>query len=87
MSATVVLMGVLAVGVGWVVTQGALQKARRRHHRMTTLPIETGWDDWFLGGFSGLALGIRWLTAGAVGLVWALAGAWIIGLGLRLFSR
>jgi hypothetical protein len=89
MGIVVVLIGLVAAGVGAIVASQRLRAARRTYRKTTSLAQATpeGWGTWFLGGFSGVALGVRWLAAAAIWLLWTLAGAWFIGLGIRLVGR
>ncbi len=86
MGGLITMMGVVAMGLGALVARHSLAAARRVHQRTASLATATvdGWDAWFLGGFSGLALGIRWWYAVSIGMVLALAGACLIGVGVRL---
>ena len=85
----VMAMGLIAAGVGVIIARRALQTAQRAHHRTAAISAATleGWDSWFLGGFSHLAMGIHWLYAVSVWLAWTLAGAGLIGLGIGLLLR
>ena len=86
LSGLVITMGVLASCVGLASAVARLQDASRAHRRIETLydAMPEGWSSWFLGGFSGLSLGSRWLRAAAALIGWTLAGLSLIGLGLRL---
>ena len=89
MGAMVIATGVVTAGVGIVVAQHALRTARRAYHRTASLSAAAseGWGTWFLGGFSGITMGIRWLYAVTAWITWTLAGVCLIGLGIRLVSR
>ena len=80
--------GCLAVWIGVEAAAHSSRAAHRLHHRAasrsTTLE---GWDTWFLGGFAGLATGLRQLRSVAVWLAWTAAGACFIGLGTQLVYR
>jgi hypothetical protein len=84
-----IVMGLIAAWVGMVVASRSLQSASRIYRRTSLLSAATleGWGSWFLGGFSGMTMGIRWLYAVGAWLAWTLAGGGLIGLGIRLFSR
>ena len=82
------LTGAIAVSVGWVAVRQTLRTTQRAHHRTAALSTAVeGWHDWFLSGFSGATMGIRWLSAVAAGTLWTLAGVSLIGLGIRLLHR
>jgi hypothetical protein len=86
-SGLLIATGVLAVGIGVTVASHRVRSARRAHHLTAVLCAghPDAWRAWFLDGFSGLTLGTRWLSAaGALG-AWGMAGACLIGLGLRVF--
>ena len=81
-----IVMGLVAAGVGMVLARHGFRAARRTYHRTASLSAATleGWDAWFLGGFSGMTMGIRWLSTIAAWLAWTLAGIGLVGLGFRL---
>ena len=89
MNGLVIVTGLIATAVGIVAAAGRLRAAGRAHRRIETLyaSMPEGWSSWFLGGFSDVTLGARWLRALAVLVIWTLTGAWFIGLGLRAFWR
>jgi hypothetical protein len=89
MGGLLIVTGLVAAGVGIAVASHRLRMARRSYHRTALLSAASpeGWGSWFLGGFSGVTMGIRWLYAVASWLAWTLAGVCLIGLGLRLFGR
>jgi hypothetical protein len=84
-----VLMGVIAIGIGLVMADRVLQSGRRVYRRTAALSAATlgGWGSWFLGGFSGLSMGFRWLTAVGALVVWSAAGLGLVGVGIQLFDR
>ncbi len=80
--------GAIAISTGWVAVRSALRLAERAHHRTVALATAVeDWQDWFLSGFSGATMGIRWLSALVAGTLWTLAGGLLIGLGCWLVSR
>ncbi|MBI3330714.1 MAG: hypothetical protein HYZ96_01220 [Candidatus Omnitrophica bacterium] len=83
-----IVTGLVAVGVGLAVASRSVHAARRTRLRVAsrTAGAVAGWGVWFLGGFSGMALGIRWLAAVSLWLAWTVAGVGLIGLGLRLIT-
>ena len=85
----VVVMGLVAAAVGLVMASQYLHRSHRSYQRAATRSSAAahGWSIWFLGGFSGVGLGIRSLIAVLAWLAWTLAGLGFIGLGARLFHR
>lgn len=83
-----IVIGLIAAGTGLTMAANRLQFARRAFRRTTALYASApeSWNAWYLGGFTQLSMGTRWLEAGAVWLAWTLAGLVLIGLGLRLLS-
>jgi hypothetical protein len=83
-----ILTGLTAIGVGMAVAIRSLDSARRVYRRTASRSAATleAWGAWFVGGFSGLTMGIRWLYAVALWLGWTAAGIGLIGLGIRLLS-
>ena len=81
--------GLIAAGIGLTMAMNRLQIARRAYRRTTALHASApeSWNAWYLGGFTQLSMGTRWLSAGAVWLAWTAAGVVLIGLGLRLLSH
>ena len=88
-SALLVVIGLISVGVGAVVARRTVRAAHKAYHRIASLSPSTleGWDDWFLDGFSGLTAGIQWLSALWAWLAWTLAGIGFLWLGLHLITR
>lgn len=88
-SGLVITTGLISAGVGIAAASSRLRTARRAYERTVALQTATsgGWGAWFLSGFSGMTMGTQWLSAVAAWLIWTLAGACLIGLGLRLISR
>lgn len=85
MAGLAMLTGAIAVTIGWLMGRHALRAAQRSHHRTAALAaLMEGWQEWFIGGFSGAALGIRWLSALMAGLLWVVAGGALVWLGIRL---
>lgn len=89
LSGLVIVTGVTASCVGLAAAAGRLKDASRAYQRIARLynAMPEGWSSWFLGGFSGLTLGSRWLWAAAVLTGWTIAGLCLIGLGLQLVWR
>jgi len=81
-------VGVLAAWMGLAAGGRALRSARRSYHRMSPVSAATSedWGAWFLGGFSGVTMGLRGLIAAIVWLAWTLAGVGFIGLGIQFFE-
>ena len=81
--------GVLAGGVGALTARQMLQDAGRAHARIVsrTTGILESWDAWFLGGFSRIAMGVRWLFAMVAWIGWTLVGMGCIGLGIQLLRH
>ena len=88
-SGLVIVIGVISTGVGFIVANGRLQSARRVYRKTTGLDVATpgSWGSWFLGGFSGIAMGTQWLCALGAWFIWTLAGLCLIGLGIGLLYR
>ena len=88
-SSLIIAIGVLSVGIGILLARDMLREARRTHLRMMSRATDVleGWDAWFLGGFSSMAMGCRWLWAMATCAGWSAIGLGCIGLGFRLLSR
>ena len=88
-SVLLVIIGLVSAGVGVVVARHTVRVAHKTYHRIAALSPSTleGWDDWFLNGFSGIATGIRWLSALWAWLAWTLAGMGFLWLGLHLITR
>ena len=89
MGGLVVVLGLLALGVGVLLAQQNLRAAHRSHQKTAALSAATleSWDAWFLGGFCGVTMGLRWLSAVVSWLAWTLGGLSLIWLGIRLFGR
>ena len=81
--------GVAAITVGAALARQQVWHAGRVHDLTAARASATleGWDGWFLGGFSRVATGLRWLTALAAGCFWTLVGAGFIALGIRYVVR
>jgi len=86
MGALVVMMGLLAIGVGITLARSRLHATHRNYQRTTALAttLAEGWNGWFVGGFSGMTLGLRWLLIAVTAGAWALAGIGLIGFGIQL---
>ena len=78
--------GLIAAAVGVAMARHGLQTAQRLHARTSSLSLAVpdGWGSWFLGGFTSLSIGFRWIAAVAAWLVWTLAGLALVWLGIRL---
>jgi len=88
-SGLVIAAGLISAGVGIAAAASRLRTARRAYRRTEALStaMSEGWSAWFVGGFSGMTMGTQWLSAVTAWFIWTLAGACLIGLGIRLFSR
>ena len=75
--------------MGAALAKDRLQAVHRTYQRTATLSASSGqgWSEWFVGGFSGIAMGFRWLSIIAASLAWTLAGVGLIGLGVQLLSH
>ncbi len=89
MSGLVIVMGLVAAGVGIVTANHRIRAAGRAHRKISTLyaAMPEGWSSWFVGGFSSLTVGTHWLRATLALTGWRLAGVFLMGLGPRLFWR
>ena len=87
-SGLVITAGLISAGVGLAAASSRLRTAQRAYRRTVALHTATPaeWGAWFLGGFSGVTMGTQWLSAVMAWLVWTLAGAYLISLGIRLFT-
>ncbi len=80
-----VLTGGVSILVGCLVATGRIRGARRTHSRVgARLNPTEDWRAWYVGGFSGLALGTRWLLAALTWLAWVVAGTALVVLGIRV---
>ncbi|MBI4343756.1 MAG: hypothetical protein HY601_02960 [Candidatus Omnitrophica bacterium] len=81
-----VLTGLLTAAVGCAAAGSRLQSAHRLHRRTAALATAGGeeWHAWFVGGFSGMTLGVRWLRVAVLWGAWMAAALCLIGLGIRL---
>ena len=88
-SSLIIAVGILSVGVGIALALDILYEARRVHTRMISRAtgILEGWDAWFLGGFSHIALGCRGLQAAAMCVGWSVIGLGCIGLGVHALGH
>ena len=84
----IIVMGLMAAGVGAMFASQSLRTAHRTYRKTTSLStrVPEGWDAWFLGGFSRFTMGMRAMMALAAWITWTLAGVGLIGLGIRLFD-
>lgn len=84
---SIITIGALVASVGVVSARERVRHARRAHQKTEAVyaAMPEDWSSWFLGGFSGLAMGTLWLRAAAGWLVWTLAGVCLIGFGSWLF--
>ena len=89
MSGLVMVMGLIAAGVGMATARYRIRAASRAHRRISTLyaTMPEGWSSWFVGGFSSLTVGTSWLWATLAFVGWTLAGLFLVGLSLQLFWR
>lgn len=89
MSGLVIVMGLVAAGVGIATANRRVRAAGRAHRKISTLyaAMPEGWSSWFVGGFSSLTVGTHWLRATLALTGWMLAALSLIGLGLKLFWR
>ena len=85
----IILTGLVAAGVGIAVASRSLRATRRAYCRIVSRSASTldPWGTWFLGGFSGLAMGIQWLYTVLAWLTWAVAGTVLIRIGFGCFDR
>ena len=83
-----IAMGMTAAWIGTMVATRSLSSARRIYRRTSGLSAASvqSWGSWFVGGFSGVTMGIRWLYAVAVWLGWMAAGLGLIWLGIQLLD-
>ena len=83
-----ILTGLVAAGVGLAVASRSVELARRTCRRTASRAAGAlaGWGTWFVGGFAGMALGLRWLFAVALWIGWTVAGLGLMGLGIRLIK-
>ena len=86
-SSLIIAIGILSVGIGFLFAQDMVQAAHRLHWRMVSRATVEGWDAWFLGGFSRVAMGFRWLSAIATCAGWSLIGLGCIGLGIHVLTH
>lgn len=89
MSWLVSATGLMVASVGIAVASHRWRMATRSYQRIQTLhaALPEGWGSWFLGGFSGLAVGTHGLWAAVAFAGGTLIGVALIGLGLLLSSR
>ena len=89
MGVLMVVTGIVASVVGVALGRHRLRVAHRAHARTASLSASApeGWDWWFLGGFSGMTVGLHWVYAIVAWFAWSLAGLWFVWFGLRLLSR
>ena len=76
-STLVMATGLLSAGVGVAAAAVRLKDAGRAYRKTETLyaTMPEGWSSWFLGGFSGMAVGLHWLWAALIVIGWTTAGA------------
>ena len=88
-SGLVIATGLISAGVGVAAATSRVKDAGRASRRTASLyqTMPEGWASWFVGGFSALTIGTHWLWAAVALTGWTIAGACLIGLGLRLFWR
>lgn len=89
MGGLVIATGLMVASVGMLVALNQLRVATRVYHKTQTLhaALPEGWGSWFLGGFSGVAVGTHGLWAAVAFAGGTLIGVALIGLGLLLSSR
>ena len=86
-SATIV-MGLIAAGIGVIVADRSIHLARRAS-RKTAMLSSASADSlgaWFLGGFTGVTMGMQWLIAVGLWLAWTVSGLVLMWLGSQLFD-
>ncbi len=88
-SGLLILMGLISAWVGMALASTRLRAAGRAYRKTETLyeTMPEGWASWFLGGFSGLTMGIHWLWAALALAAWGAVGLCLIGLGLHVVWR
>jgi hypothetical protein len=88
-SGLAVITGLIAVGVGVSAAVSRIREALRAYHKTATLyaAMPDGWLSWFLGGFSEVTIGVRYLRATAILVWWAATGLCLIALGFCLWGR
>ncbi len=88
-SGIVIILGVMVLGVGALAAAGRLHDATRAHRKTAALSntMPEGWSSWFLDGFSGVSIGLRYLRVTLLLVSWAAAGLCLIALGLSLWGR
>ena len=88
MGGLMIATGLVALAVGCVMAGHALRDARRAYLRTASLSTATleSWSSWFLDGFSGVTMGIRWLFAIGLWLGWTVIGICLIGVGIRVLT-
>lgn len=88
-SGLAIMIGMISAWIGTMWAANRVRAAGRAYRKTETLyaTMPDGWSSWFLGGFSGLAVGAGWFRAAGAWIVWMAAGLGLIALGLRLFWR
>ena len=89
LSGLVIVMGLMATGVGVTAAVHRLRVARRAFRKLETLydAMPESWSSWFVGGFSSLTIGTHWLRAAMTLSAWAIAGLSLVWLGLQSLRR
>ncbi len=89
LSGLVIVLGLIATGVGVTAAAHRLRTARRTFRKLETLydAMPESWGSWFVGGFSSLTIGTHWLRAAMTLAAWAIAGLSLVWLGLQSFWR
>ena len=85
-SGLLILMGLISVWVGMALASTRLEAAGRAYRKTETLyeTMPEGWASWFLGGFSGVAMGTHWLWAAMALAAWVMVAVCLIGLGFQV---
>jgi len=78
--------GLLAIGIGLLMTRRRLQRVKRIHRKKGLIHAESpeGWGSWFFQGFSDVTMGTRWVVGAGILAFWMALGVSLLSLGLRL---
>ena len=85
----IILIGIIAAWVGVLLANSRIRSANRAYQKTALLyaTMPDGWSSWFMNGFSGVAIGTHLLRATLVFTAWAIAGLFLVVLGIQLFYR